>query len=112
MSIKKPRTVRDHVHKVLPEDYNTNVDNFKILLTIFKVLCNQYPEITPYVSQLEDIISKMRYVEYNEYGTAEDINRLIDAWKCVEKINDVVCPPYVKERDEDEIPYIWGYTFC
>lgn len=86
------RRVVDLVDVFLPEDHNDHVDNWKEQVQLLKERISAYPEIEPLVSQLEDIVSKMRYVSEGDYYYADDHNLFVQAWRTKLEIDKEMLP--------------------
>jgi len=79
--LKTLRLVKDLIDVFIESDHNDNVNNFKQQLQFLRRLSRTYTEISSKVDELETIISKMRYVKYDERYTHNDHNVLVDAFK-------------------------------
>ena len=82
---------RDMVDKFRPYHHNWHVDNWKRQIEANKFIRDIFniKDITLdfYISQLEDIVSQMRYVQRGQPYYARDHNLFVDAWKVQNEIN-------------------------
>jgi len=96
---------------ILPEDHNQRVDASKNLLELFKdtrdLLGIDDPDINEMINNLENIVSKMRYVKFDDEAKAEDVNVFVDycniAVDLAEELYEIFISKTGKELPDVEI---------
>jgi len=83
---------------ILPEDHNLLVDCIKTIRNILNCIREKAREwgvsidskLDDLLKTLDNIISKLRYVEYGDYVITDDHNLLVDSTKTIRDIIDVL----------------------
>jgi len=92
MSIKTLREVKDHVNVFTEEDHNDHVDNWKAQITINESLSEGNTQVISLNTELESIVSQMRYVKKGDDYSHLDHNRFVEAWRKQLAIDKILAP--------------------